>query len=67
MLREHTRRRPSPRLANWRQDDLAKLGAEDFAFVNVARLVMPVRIGLALSTVPWVQANLDDKVQTSDD
>ena len=37
------------------QDDLAKLGAEAFAFVNVARFAVPLRIGLALSTTPWVQ------------
>merc|ERR1712118_618000 len=43
------------------QDDLAKLGAEAFAFVNVARFAIPLRIGLALSTTPWVQANIVDK------
>ncbi len=35
-------------------DDLKKLGLEAFAFVNVARFAVPIRIGLALSTVPWV-------------
>merc|ERR1719298_138024 len=45
------------------QDDLAKLGAEAFAFVNVARFAVPLRIGLALSTTPWVQANIVDKFQ----
>ena len=48
------------------QDDLAKLGAEAFAFVNVARFAVPLRIGLALSTTPWVQANLVDKFQKKD-
>jgi len=43
------------------QEDLGKLGAEAFAFVNVARFAVPLRIGLALSTTPWVQANLVDK------
>lgn len=43
------------------QDDMAKLGAEAFAFVNVARFAVPLRIGLALSTVPWVQANIIDR------
>ena len=45
------------------QDDLAKLGAEAFAFVNVARFAIPLRIGLALGTTPWVQANIVDKFQ----
>ena len=40
------------------QDDLAKLGAEAFAFVNVARFAIPLRIGLALSTTPWVRDNV---------
>ena len=41
-------------------DDLQKLGAEAFAFVNVARFAVPLRIGLALGTTPWVQANIVD-------
>ena len=44
-------------------DDQAKLGAEAFAFVNVARFAVPLRIGLALSTTPWVQSNIVDKFQ----
>lgn len=40
------------------QEDLAKLGAEAFAFVNVARFAIPLRIGLALSTTPWVRDNV---------
>lgn len=48
------------------QEDLAKLGAEAFAFVNVARFAVPLRIGLALSTTPWVQANIVDKFQKKD-
>ena len=52
-----------PDLSN--QDDLAKLGAEAFAFVNVARFAVPLRIGLALTTTPWVQANVVDKLQTA--
>lgn len=39
-------------------DDVAKVGAEAFAFANVARLALPVRIGLAVSTTPWVQENI---------
>lgn len=42
-------------------DDLTKLGTEAFAFVNVARFAVPLRIGLALSTTPWVQTNVVDK------
>ena len=44
------------------QDDVAKLGTEAFAFVNLARFAVPLRIGLALGTVPWVQANIIDRV-----
>ena len=40
------------------QEDLAKLGAEAFAFVNVARFAVPLRIGLALGTTPWVDDNI---------
>ena len=43
------------------QDDMAKLGAEAFAFVNVARFAVPLRIGLALGTTPWVKENIVDK------
>ena len=43
-------------------EDLSKLGAEAFAFVNVARFAVPLRIGLALSTTPWVQENVVNKV-----
>lgn len=50
-----------PDLTN--MEDRAKLGAEAFAFVNVARFAVPLRIGLALSTVPWVQANVVDRFQ----
>lgn len=49
------------------QDDLAKLGAEAFAFVNLARFAVPLRIGLALSTTPWVQTNVVDKFMNKQD
>uniref|UniRef100_A0A7S2UMP1 Uncharacterized protein n=1 Tax=Attheya septentrionalis TaxID=420275 RepID=A0A7S2UMP1_9STRA len=42
-------------------EDLEKLGAEAFAFVNFARFAVPLRIGLALSTTPWIQKNVVDK------
>lgn len=45
------------------EEDLATFGAEAFAFVNIARLAAPLRIGVALSAVPWVQANIVDKLQ----
>ena len=51
-----------PDLSN--QEDIAQLGAEAFAFVNVARFAVPLRIGLALGTVPWVQANIIDRLSS---
>lgn len=42
-------------------DDMAKLGAEAFAFVNLARFAVPVRLGLAISTAPWIKDNIIDK------
>jgi hypothetical protein len=47
-------------------DDLQKLGAEAFAFVNVARFAVPLRIGLALSTTPWIQKNIVDRFSNKD-
>ena len=43
------------------KEDLSKLGGEAFAFVNFARFAVPLRIGLALSTTPWIQDNIVDK------
>merc|ERR1739838_66354 len=40
------------------QEDVQKLGAEAFAFVNFARFAVPLRIGLALGTTPWIQKNI---------
>mmetsp|Transcript_23838 Transcript_23838/g.66597 ORF Transcript_23838/g.66597 Transcript_23838/m.66597 type:complete len:202 (-) Transcript_23838:1242-1847(-) len=54
-----------PDLTN--SDDQAKLGAEAFAFVNFARFAVPLRIGLALSTTPWMQTNVVDKFLTKDE
>jgi len=42
------------------KDDLSKLGAEAFAFVSFARFAVPLRIGLALGTTPWIQENVVD-------
>lgn len=43
------------------KEDLEKLGAEAFAFVNFARLAVPLRIGLALSTTSWIDENVVQK------
>ena len=45
-----------PDFAN--QEDIAKVGAEAFAFANVARLALPARIALAVATTPWVDENI---------
>ena len=44
------------------QEEMAQFGAEAFAWVNVARFAAPLRVGAALSAVPWVQANIVDRV-----
>lgn len=49
------------------QDDVAKLSAEAFAFVNFARFAVPLRIGLALGTTPWVQKNVVDRFMKKDE
>lgn len=54
-----------PDLSN--KEDTAKLGAEAFAFVNFARFAVPLRIGLALSTTPWIQENLVDRFLSKED
>jgi hypothetical protein len=41
-------------------EDVAKVTAEAFAFANLARFALPIRIGLAVSTTPWVQENIVD-------
>mmetsp|Transcript_27934 Transcript_27934/g.67315 ORF Transcript_27934/g.67315 Transcript_27934/m.67315 type:complete len:756 (+) Transcript_27934:376-2643(+) len=48
-------------------EDLKKLGLEAFAFVNFARLAVPIRIGLALSTIPWVEENILGKFREEED
>jgi hypothetical protein len=54
-----------PDLSN--QEDLQKLGAEAFAFVNFARLAVPLRIGLALSTTPWIDENIVQRFMKKED
>jgi len=49
------------------KEDLEKLGAEAFAFVNFARFAVPLRIGLALSTTPWIQKNIVDTFMKKDE
>jgi hypothetical protein len=49
------------------KEDLGKVGAEAFAFANVARLALPLRIGLAVSTIPWCQANIVDTFMKKDE
>ncbi|KAL3777523.1 hypothetical protein ACHAW5_001338, partial [Stephanodiscus triporus] len=39
-------------------EDVKKVGLEAFTFVNFARLAVPIRVGLALSTIPWVEQNV---------
>ena len=41
--------------------DKGAVAAEAFAIVNVARFAVPLRIGLALGTTPWVKENIVDK------
>ena len=48
------------------QEDLAQFGAEAFAYVNIVRFAAPLRIGAALSAVPWVQANIVDRLVRND-
>jgi hypothetical protein len=48
-------------------EDQKKLGAEAFAFVNFARFAVPLRIGLALGTTPWIQENVVDRFMKKDD
>ena len=48
-------------------EDQKKLGAEAFAFVNFARFAVPLRIGLALGTTPWIQENVVDRFMKKED
>jgi len=47
-------------------EDLEKLGAEAFAFVNFARFAVPLRIGLALSTTGWINDNVVERFLKKD-
>mmetsp|Transcript_34623 Transcript_34623/g.82717 ORF Transcript_34623/g.82717 Transcript_34623/m.82717 type:complete len:183 (+) Transcript_34623:149-697(+) len=48
-------------------EDQKKIAAEAFAFVNFARLAVPLRIGLALSTTPWIDENVVQKFGKKDE
>eukprot|EP00966_Prymnesium_polylepis_P165085 3816979-Prymnesium_polylepis.1 len=50
-----------PDLSN--AEDQAQLAGESFAFLGFSRLLIPLRIGLALASTQWVQANLIAKFQ----
>ena len=50
-----------PDLSN--AEDQAKLSAEAFAFLNLARLAIPLRIALALSMTQKVQTDIVDRYQ----
>lgn len=54
-----------PDLTN--SEDMQKVGAEAFAFVNFARLAVPLRIGLALSTTSWIDENVVQKFMKKDE
>jgi len=43
------------------KEDVAKLSAQAFVFVNFSRFAIPLRIGLALATTPWVQRHIVDR------
>jgi len=46
--------------------ELAEVGGEAFVFINAARLLVPVRIALVISTAPWVDENVVQKFMPRD-
>lgn len=48
-------------------EDQAKIGTEVVAFVTLARFAVPVRIGLALFSVPFIQKNVVDKFKKEEE
>ncbi|KAL3904503.1 MAG: hypothetical protein SGARI_004896 [Bacillariaceae sp.] len=47
---------------DWSQkDDVAKVVGEVVVFANVARFALPLRVGLAVATTPWVKENMVDR------
>lgn len=43
------------------QEELAEVTGEAFIFINGARFLVPLRIGLAVSTTPFIRDNLVNK------
>jgi len=43
------------------QEELAEVGGEAFVFINAARALVPLRIGLVVGTTPWVDENIMKK------
>lgn len=48
-----------PDFAN--EADKAQLGAEAFAYINIVRFAIPIKIGVALSITPWIQENVIER------
>jgi hypothetical protein len=47
---------------NWGQkEDVAKVVGEAVVFANIARFALPIRVGLAVATTPWVKENIVDR------
>mmetsp|Transcript_19757 Transcript_19757/g.54398 ORF Transcript_19757/g.54398 Transcript_19757/m.54398 type:complete len:203 (-) Transcript_19757:165-773(-) len=44
------------------QTDMSAVGGEAFIFINGARFLVPLRLGLALSTAPWIRDNVLNKI-----
>lgn len=49
------------------QEEMKLVGGEAFVFINGARLLVPLRIGLAVSTTPWIEENIVKKFNQKDD
>mmetsp|Transcript_131791 Transcript_131791/g.320243 ORF Transcript_131791/g.320243 Transcript_131791/m.320243 type:complete len:200 (-) Transcript_131791:122-721(-) len=49
------------------QEEMAQVGGGAFVFINGARLVVPLRIGLAISTTPWIDDNIVKKFMAKDE
>ena len=49
------------------KEELATAGGSAFAFINVARLAVPIRVGLAVSTAPWCDENIVKRFFPKDD
>ena len=45
------------------KEDIGKVLGEAVIFANIARFALPARIGLAITTTPWVQENIVDRLE----